>query len=170
MSELQKFLFEGLPVRGMIVRLTDGWREVLQRREAVGGYPREVRELLGEMAAAGVLMQANIKFNGSLVLQVFGDGPVKLAVTEVRPDLTFRATAKVTGEVPVGARLEAMRPKFEMYRRATSFNRWPGLLNLVVWRAGHSPRIQRGLAEILAERKLAGSLLSWRGMRRLVMG
>ena len=108
MSELQKFLFEGLPVRGMIVRLTDGWREVLQRREAVGGYPREVRELLGEMAAAGVLMQANIKFNGALVLQVFGDGPVKLAVTEVRPDLSFRATAKVTGEVPAGARLEAM--------------------------------------------------------------
>ena len=108
MSELHKFLFEGLPVRGMIVRLTDSWREVLQRREAVGAHPREVRELLGEMAAAGVLMQANIKFNGALVLQVFGDGPVKLAVTEVRPDLTFRATAKVTGEVPVGARLEAM--------------------------------------------------------------
>ena len=108
MSELHKFLFEGLPVRGMIVRLTDSWREVLQRREAVGAHPREVRELLGEMAAAGVLMQANIKFNGALVLQVFGDGPVKLAVTEVRPDLSFRATAKVTGEVPVGARLEAM--------------------------------------------------------------
>jgi len=108
MSELHKFLFEGLPVRGMIVRLTDGWREVLQRREAVGGYPREVRELLGEMAAAGVLMQANIQFNGALVLQVFGDGPVKLAVTEVRPDLGFRATAKVTADVPAGARLEAM--------------------------------------------------------------
>ena len=27
MSELRKFLFEGLPVRGMLVRLTDGWQE-----------------------------------------------------------------------------------------------------------------------------------------------
>jgi molecular chaperone Hsp33 len=36
------------------------------------------------MAAAAVLMQANIKFNGALVLQVFGDGPVKLAVAEVQ--------------------------------------------------------------------------------------
>jgi molecular chaperone Hsp33 len=53
-------------------------------------------------------MQANIQFNGALVLQVFGDGPVKLAVTEVRPDLGFRATAKVTADVPAGARLEAM--------------------------------------------------------------
>jgi molecular chaperone Hsp33 len=108
MSELHKFLFEGLPVRGMLVRLSDSWREVLQRREASGAYPPEVRALLGEMAAAACLMQSNIKFNGALILQVFGDGPVKLAVAEVQPDLSFRATAKVVGEVPGGARLEAM--------------------------------------------------------------
>lgn len=108
MSELHKFLFEGLPVRGMLVRLTGAWREVLKRRESVGQFPPEVRVLLGEMAAAGVLMQSNIKFNGALVLQVLGDGPVKLAVAEVQHDLSFRATAKVVGEVPAGAQLEAM--------------------------------------------------------------
>jgi len=108
MDELHKFLFEGLPVRGMLVRLTDGWRESLTRRETVGPFPPPVRALLGEMAAAATLMQANIKFNGSLILQVFGDGPVKLAVAEARSDLTFRATAKVIGEVPDSAKLEAM--------------------------------------------------------------
>ena len=105
---LTKFLFEGLPVRGMVVRLTDAWQEVLRRRQTVGPHPVELRALLGEMTAAGVLMQANIKFNGALVLQVFGDGPVKLAVVEVQPELSFRATAKVVGEVPPGAQLEAM--------------------------------------------------------------
>lgn len=99
MSELHKFLFEGLPVRGMLVRLTDSWQALLQRHDESGGYPRAVTDLLGEMAAAAVLMQGNIKFNGSLVLQVFGDGPVKLAVAEVQPDFAFRATAKVIGEV-----------------------------------------------------------------------
>jgi molecular chaperone Hsp33 len=108
MSTLTKFLFEGLPVRGMLVRLTDSWQEVLHRRQAIGAHAPEVRVLLGEMAAAGVLMQANIKFNGALVLQVYGDGPVKLAVAEVQPDLAFRATAKVVGEVPAGAQLEAL--------------------------------------------------------------
>jgi molecular chaperone Hsp33 len=81
---------------------------VLRRRETIGAHPPEVRVLLGELAAAGVLMQANIKFNGALVLQIFGDGPVKLAVAEVQPDLSFRATATVVGAVPTGARLEAM--------------------------------------------------------------
>ena len=108
MSGLTKFLFEGLPVRGMLVRLTGAWQEVLRRRQTVGEHPPEVRVLLGEMAAAGVLMQANIKFNGALVLQVHGDGPVKLAVVEVQPSLSFRATATVLGEVPRGAQLQAL--------------------------------------------------------------
>ncbi|MDE2401745.1 MAG: Hsp33 family molecular chaperone HslO [Burkholderiales bacterium] len=100
MSELHKFLFEGLPVRGMLVRLTDAWQEVLRRRSADAPYEAPIRQLLGEMAAAGVLMQSNIKFDGALILQIFGDGPVKLAVAEVQPNLGFRTTAKVVGELP----------------------------------------------------------------------
>ena len=111
MSELHKFLFDGLPVRGMVVRLTDAWTELLARRAGnteTGPYPVPVSELLGEMAAAAVLMQSNIKFNGALVLQIFGDGPVKLAVAEVQSDLSLRATASVVGELPADARLPDM--------------------------------------------------------------
>ena len=108
MSELHKFIFDGLPVRGMLVRLTDSWQEILKRRQAAGGYPVEVMHLLGEMAAAGTLMQGNIKFNGALVLQIFGDGPVKLAVAEVQPDLSIRATATVTGIVDSGSTLSQL--------------------------------------------------------------
>ncbi len=108
MSKLLKFIFEGLPVRGLLVRLTDGWQEVLRRRDSVGAFAPEVQVLVGEMAAAGVLMQGNIKFNGAVVLQISGDGPVKLAVAEVQPDLSFRATATVRGPVPAGAQLEAL--------------------------------------------------------------
>ncbi len=108
MSELHKFIFDGLPVRGMLVRLTDSWQEILKRRQAAGGYPVEVMHLLGEMTAAGALMQSNIKFNGALVLQIFGDGPVKLAVAEVQPDLSLRATATVTGVVDPGSTLSQL--------------------------------------------------------------
>ena len=90
----------------MIVRLTDAWVEILRRRDAnssTGPWPEPVNELLGEMAAAGVLMQGNIKFNGALVLQIFGDGPVKVAVAEIQPDFSLRATATVNGAVPPGA-------------------------------------------------------------------
>ena len=51
---LHKFIFEGLPVRGMLVRLTDSWQEILKRRQAAGGYPVEVMHMLGEMTAAEI--------------------------------------------------------------------------------------------------------------------
>jgi len=107
-DELHKFIFEGLPVRGMLVRLGASWREVQARHAQQGAYPPPVRTLLGEMAAAATLMQANIKFDGALILQVFGDGPVKVAVVEAQPDLAYRATAKVVGAVADDAGLAAM--------------------------------------------------------------
>ncbi|MET0540168.1 MAG: Hsp33 family molecular chaperone HslO [Variovorax sp.] len=108
MSELHKFLFDGVPVRGMVVRLTEAWQEILSRRAAnthTGPYAPPVAQLLGEMTAAATLMQANIKFNGALNLQIFGDGPVRIAVAEARPDLSVRATASVVGELSADASL-----------------------------------------------------------------
>jgi len=108
MSELHKFIFDGLPVRGQLVRLTDAWQDLLRRRAAntqTGAYAPPVAELLGEMAAAAVLMQGNIKFDGALVMQIAGDGPVKVAVAEAQSDLRLRATASVVGAVAPGARL-----------------------------------------------------------------
>ena len=100
-----------MPVRGVIVRLTDSWVEILRRRASNtkdGSYPVPVQNMLGEMAAAAMLMQANIKFDGSLILQIFGDGPVKLSVVEVRSDLSFRATATVNTAVATDAPLSAL--------------------------------------------------------------
>jgi molecular chaperone Hsp33 len=114
MSELHRFLFEGLPVRGAIVRLTDGWQEILRRRESntsseqPGAYPAPVRALLGEMAAAAVLMQSNIKYNGAVILQITGDGPVAMAVAQAQADLSFRCTATIQGTVAADASLSDM--------------------------------------------------------------
>jgi molecular chaperone Hsp33 len=111
LSSLQKFIFQGLPVRGVLVHITDAWQEILRRRAAnseTGAYPEAVQNLLGEMVAAGVLMQSNIKFNGALVLQISGSGPVKLAVVEVQADYAVRATATVQQAVEQGATLSTM--------------------------------------------------------------
>ncbi|QEA13768.1 Hsp33 family molecular chaperone HslO [Comamonas flocculans] len=108
MSELQRFLFDGLPVRGAIVRLDDAWRELLARRAAnteTGAYPAAVARLLGEMLAGAVLMHAHVKYDGTLILQIAGDGPVRLAVAQVDSSLQLRATASVTAPVAEDAPL-----------------------------------------------------------------
>ena len=93
-------------MRGAVVRLTEAWVEILRRRASNtqhGHYPQPVQVLLGEMTAAALLMQSNIKFNGSLIVQVLGDGPVKLAVVEVQSDFSVRATASLHGVIDAGA-------------------------------------------------------------------
>jgi molecular chaperone Hsp33 len=89
---LQRFIFENSAVRGELVEISDTWRHVLARRE----YPSAVRSLLGEMLAAAALLSANLKFNGMIIMQVHGDGPVKLLVVECDSDLHLRATAKIS--------------------------------------------------------------------------
>jgi molecular chaperone Hsp33 len=88
---LQKFIFDNAAVRGELVEISDAWREI-QARHA---YPKAVSALLGEMVAAATLLSANLKFNGAIVMQVFGDGPVNLLVVECDANLRVRATAKL---------------------------------------------------------------------------
>ena len=88
---LLKFLFREAPVRGEIVRLQASWRQMVANHR----YPAPVTRLLGEMTAAAALLAANIKFDGALILQIQGNGPVRLLVVEVQPGMRLRATAKL---------------------------------------------------------------------------
>lgn len=93
-DRLLKFAFSGAPVRGELVQLTNAWREMTAHHH----YPPAVMRVLGETVAAAALLAANIKFNGALVMQIHGDGPLQLLVVECQSDLTLRATAKVRNE------------------------------------------------------------------------
>jgi molecular chaperone Hsp33 len=93
-DQLQKFMFAAAPVRGEIVSLRNTWQEVLLRRQ----YPTAVRDILGEMMAACALLSANLKFDGTMIMQIFGDGPVKMLVVQCSSSLTMRATAKISSE------------------------------------------------------------------------
>lgn len=98
---LQRFLFEHAPIRGEIVRLDATWRAVLERRD----YPPAVRDTLGEFMAAAALLVTTLKFDGRLIIQAQGDGPVKLLVVECSSDHTMRGLAHWNGDVqPAGLR------------------------------------------------------------------
>lgn len=97
MDTLQRFIFENAAVRGELVEISDTWKQVQARAE----YPVPVRTLLGEMLAAAALLSANLKFNGMIVMQVHGDGPVRLLVVECDSDLQLRATAKLAADAVI---------------------------------------------------------------------
>jgi molecular chaperone Hsp33 len=97
MDTLQKFMFEGSPVRGELVEISETWQQVQARRD----YPKAVKTMLGEMLAAAALLSANLKFNGSIIMQIHGDGPVLLLVVECDSELRLRATAKLTHDAVI---------------------------------------------------------------------
>lgn len=88
---LHRFIVRDAAVRGEIVTLDASWREVVRRH----ALPGSVRDHLGELSAASLLLAATLKFDGSLVMQIHGDGPVALYVVEVNTEGTYRSTVKV---------------------------------------------------------------------------
>ena len=98
-DSLQRFVFEHAPIRGELVHLDESWRSVIERHD----YPEVLRNLMGELAAAAVLLAATLKLQGSLVLQIMGKGPVKLLVVECSGDMKLRATAKWSGDLVQGS-------------------------------------------------------------------
>lgn len=85
-----RFVFDDLPVRGMHVRLDKVWQHIVSRKV----YPIPIRRALGELTAAAVLLAANLKLKGSLILQIQGKGNLKLLVAEAGGNRTCRATAR----------------------------------------------------------------------------
>jgi molecular chaperone Hsp33 len=88
---LKKFLFDDRSVRIESVRIEHAWLSAQAHQQ----YPAPVTALLGELVAASTLLTANLKFDGSLLLQLQGDGAIALMVVECRADLSIRATVKM---------------------------------------------------------------------------
>ncbi len=94
---LQRFMFDSSPVRGELVEISDAWQQVQARRT----YPAPVTTMLGEMMAAAALLSAILKFNGSIIMQIHGDGTVQLLVVECDSSLQLRATAKLAADATI---------------------------------------------------------------------
>ncbi len=72
------FAIEGAPVRGRLARLGAAVDEILTRHD----YPEAVANLLGEACTLAALVGSNLKFEGRLIVQAQGDGPVAYVVAD----------------------------------------------------------------------------------------
>lgn len=85
-----RFIFDDMPVRGLHVRLENVWKHIVGQKH----YPPAIRRALGELLAAGALLSGNLKTDGTLIVQVQGQGRLKMLVVEATSDQTVRATAR----------------------------------------------------------------------------
>jgi molecular chaperone Hsp33 len=129
-DQVQRFLFDTAPVRGAFVQLKASWREVLARRD----YPLPIKKVMGELAAAANLLISNLKFQGTLVLQIQGQGALQLVVIEANSDHTFRATAKWQADKVLPEGLHTLlgdEARFVMTLDPAQGEAWQGVVPLV---------------------------------------
>ena len=86
---LQRFLFENAAMRGNIVQLDASWQAILNHHD----YPEIVRDSLGQMLVASILLSATLKYNSRIIMQIQGDGVIPMMVTECTSERAIRAIA-----------------------------------------------------------------------------
>ena len=91
---LHRFMFGNLPVKGSLVRLSESWREVMSlARPSVS-----VLSILGETLCASALLTSNIKFHGSVSLQIQSEGSMRLLLGQCTNEGRVRGVVRMRQE------------------------------------------------------------------------
>jgi molecular chaperone Hsp33 len=88
------FQVDGHAARGRIVRLGDLLDDIVSAHD----HPPAVRRLVGEAILLAALVGDSLKFDGRLIIQANGDGPVKFVVAEWISGGGLRGFAQYSGE------------------------------------------------------------------------
>ena len=88
------FQIEGEQVRGRIVRLGPAIDAIL----AAHDYPESVAALLGEAVLLAALVGHSLKFDGKLIVQANGEGPVRLLAADYETGGGLRGLAQFDAE------------------------------------------------------------------------
>lgn len=100
------FQIEGEPVRGRIARLGPAVDKILQSH----AYPEPVANLLGEACALAALVGSNLKFDGRLIVQAQGDGPVRYVVADYDTSGSLRGYCRYDEEAVAASSSGFVRP------------------------------------------------------------
>ena len=100
------FQIEGWPVRGRIVRLGETIDAILSAH----AYPEPVAALLGEACALAALVGSSLKFEGRLIVQAQGDGPVRYVVAGYDTDGHMRGYCRFDEDEVAAASQGFARP------------------------------------------------------------
>lgn len=100
------FQIEGWPVRGRLVRLGETIDAILSAH----AYPEPVAALLGEACALAALVGSSLKFEGRLIVQAQGDGPVRYVVADYDTDGHMRGYCRFDEDEVAAASRGFSRP------------------------------------------------------------
>ncbi|OCP24685.1 MULTISPECIES: Hsp33 family molecular chaperone [unclassified Ensifer] len=124
------FQVEGLDVRGRAVQLGPMLDAILERHN----YPLPVARLVAETVVLTVLLGTSLKFEGKLIVQTKGDGPVDLVVADFATPDRVRAYARFNEEALAEALKDGRTQSHELLGK--------GVLAFTIDQGAHTQRYQ----------------------------
>lgn len=92
---LHRFIFDDCDIRGELVTLGDSYREILSHNN----YPPAIQQLLGDFLAAIGLLSSTLKFDGMIILQARGDGPISTIMAECNHHKNVRGIVRINENI-----------------------------------------------------------------------
>ena len=143
---IQPFQLETSSYRGRLVQLDSVLNDIITAHE----YPAILSQLLGETITLCSLLSSMLKYEGTFILQVQGDGPIKMVMADMTSEGQIRACASYDPE-----RLQACSDQLEIFSKQScqdSYNKMAqlfgqGHIAFTVDQGDHTDRYQ-GIVEL----------------------
>lgn len=129
-DQVVPFQVEGLDVRGRAVQLGPMLDAILERHS----YPLPVARLVAETVVLTVLLGTSLKFEGKLIVQTQGDGPVDLVVADFSTPDRVRAYARYDEDALAAAEKSGRAQPHELLGN--------GVLAFTIDQGAHTQRYQ----------------------------
>jgi geranylgeranyl reductase family protein len=149
-------------------------RRLMQEGEKLGelkGAPLRCSLLGARWSRDGLLVTgeaagSTYAFSGEGIGKAMETGLLAADALLAAPRQDHASDGVIRGRYEAG--LVGLKPKFDLYERASRVNDMPWLADLVIWRANKSARIMARMSAVIEEKQNPGWLLSFRGMRKLL--
>lgn len=89
-DQIRRFIFDHNPIRGQHVSLDSSWQQIVAKLDA----DEIALSMLGQAITAAALLVDTLKINGSVSLQIRGEGAINLLIAEATSANTIRGIVR----------------------------------------------------------------------------
>jgi menaquinone-9 beta-reductase len=159
---------KGAPLRCSLAGASWSRPGLLVTGEAAGSTYAFTGEGIGKAMETGLLAaEAVVQACRSVPGAAPAAAPTGTPTTSPHAGAATEAASDTAARAHYESALHALKPRFDLYVKASYVNQRPWMIDLLLWRAAKSAGVRRRMTGVLEETSNPGSLVSWRGIKRL---
>ncbi len=121
-----QFLLKDRNIRGQIVQLSQAWQDI----QSTQHYSDQLAQVLGQSIAAVAALASTVKLDGSMIMQVQGDGPISTLVAQATHNGNLRGLVRTRSKLDENANFSQLvgEARFVITIEAQGAQRYQGIV------------------------------------------